>query len=114
MYLIFSILKNKKLVSNKRVRRVAKSIHKHRLKYMIFHDAFWVTYLYATFMALLQFSQASTKTAWDSVNILLAAAVLILNVAFMVVMIYLGNKYKNHSKEGKKIPTKLSFLKMES
>ena len=62
---------------------------------MIFHDAFWVTYLYATYFALLQFTQASVGSIWDTINIGLAGIVLVLYLSFTVLMVYLGNKYKN-------------------
>ena len=102
VYAIFSVLKSKKLISSKRIRGIAKSIRRYRLKYMIFHDAFWVTFLYITFMALLQIRQASLSSLWDSVNIVLAIIVAILYLLFTISMIYLGNKYKNAIPSNKK------------
>ena len=95
LFLVFSLLASKKVCSSKRVRSISRSIRKHRLKYMIFHDAFWVTYLYATYFALLQFTQASVGSIWDTINIGLAGIVLVLYLSFTVLMVYLGNKYKN-------------------
>jgi hypothetical protein len=110
MYAIFSILSSKKILSNKKVRQVAKKIKKYRLKYGILNDAIWFVYLYAVFMAMLQFSQASTKSTWDIINIVFASIVFVLLLGYTFFMIYLGNKYKDPEK---KVPTKWSFLKLE-
>ena len=102
---------------------MAKRIRKYRLKYMIFHDAFWVTYLYTVFFAMLQFSQASMKTLWDGLNITLAIFATVLYIVFTIYMIYMGNKYKSFKNvddgkkgkgahEDKKIPRKFSFIRM--
>lgn len=80
------------------------------MKYGILNDAIWFVYTYAVFMAMLQFGQASTKTTWDTVNIVFAAIVFVSLVVYTVLMIYLGNKYKDPAK---KLPTKWQFLRSE-
>ena len=108
LFIIFSLLKSKKVIESKRIRSIAKKIRRYRLKYMIFHDALWVTYLYTTFFALLQLTQASTKSLWDSVNAILAIIVLIFYIIMTILMVYLGNKYKNAKMPKKKDKNALS------
>lgn len=108
VYLLFMILSSKKILSNKTIRQGAKKIKKYRLKYGIINDAIWFVYLYAIFMAMLQFGQVSVKTTWDIINIVFAAIVFVLLLVYTVFMIYLGNKYKDPST---KLPTKWSFLR---
>ena len=58
IYLVFTILSNKKLIKNKHVRKFAKRVKKYRLRYDIIHDAFWITYIYVMFFAAYQFKKA--------------------------------------------------------
>lgn len=108
VYLLFMVLSSKKIVSNKVVRQAAKKIKKYRLKYGIINDAIWFVYIYALFMAMMQFGQVSTSSTWDIINIVFAAIVFILLLVYTVFMIYLGNKYKDPNT---KLPTKWSFLR---
>ena len=55
----------------------------------------WFTYLYAMFMALYQFRQASVATNWDIFNIVFAGVVALLYLIYTIFIIYLGNKYKD-------------------
>jgi amino acid transporter len=80
------------------------------LKYGILNDAIWFVYLYAMFMAMLQFTQASVSTTWDTINIVAAAIVFVFLLIYTGLMIYLGNKYKDPTK---KHPTRWAFLKYE-
>lgn len=96
------------MISNKPVRHFAKKVKKYRLKYGILNDAVWFVYIYAIFMAMLQFTQASVSTTWDAINIVFAGIVFVLLIAYSIFMIYLGNKYKN---PGTKLPTKWAFFR---
>lgn len=109
VYVLFSILSSKKLGINKAVRQTAKKIKKHRIRYSLLNDGIWFTYLYAMFMAMLQFKQASTATIWDTINIVLACIVFVLLVGYTGGIFYLGNKYKEPSK---KMPSKWAFLRL--
>lgn len=109
LYLIFSILASKGCVSNKGVRHTAKKVKKYRLRYMIFNDAIWLTYLYAMFFALYQFTQASFERNWDIFNIVFAGIVALFFLIYTIFIIYIGNKYKDPDT---KLPRKYSFLKM--
>jgi NhaP-type Na+/H+ or K+/H+ antiporter len=106
--LLFSILSSKKLISNKSIRHFAKKVKKYRLKYGIFNDTIWFVYLYAVFMALLQFTQASFTNSWDTVNMVVAVFIFIFMMVYTVLMIYLGNKFKDPKI---KVPTKWEFFR---
>lgn len=80
------------------------------MKYGILNDGVWFVYCYGIFMAMLQFGQASTRSTWDTVNIVFAAIVFVVLIAYTCLMIYLGNKYKDPTK---KLPTKWAFLRFE-
>jgi uncharacterized BrkB/YihY/UPF0761 family membrane protein len=110
IYFLFFVLSSKKIISNKRVRQVSKKIRKYRLKYGILNDAIWFVYIYAIFMAMLQFGQASTKTTWDTINVVFSAFVFSVLLVYTGLMIFLGNKYKDPAK---KLPTKWEFLRYE-
>ena len=110
LYLIISILAYKGCIKNKTIRHGAKKIKKYRLRFMIFNDAIWFTYLYTFFIAVYQFRQASLETNWDIFNIVFASFVALLYFIYTIFIIYLGNKYKNPET---KLPKKWSFLKME-
>lgn len=79
------------------------------MKYSILNDAIWFTYLYALFMAMTQFKQASTTTIWDTINIVFSAIVFVFLIIYTIFIFYLGNKYKDPTK---KLPTKWSFLRL--
>lgn len=89
------------------MRQTCKKIKKYRMKYGILNDGIWFVYLYAMFMAMLQFGQASVKTTWDTVNIVFAVIIFVLLLVYTVFMLYIGNKYKDPTK---KIPKKWAFL----
>lgn len=110
VYTVFKILSNRKILANKTVRHLAKKIRKYRLKYSLLNDAVWFIYLYAMFMAMLQFGQASVKTSYDTANIVIAVFVFIFLLAYTVGIVYLGNKFKDPLV---KIPRKWNFFKME-
>ena len=55
VYLLVALLSSKRFVSNKGCRKLFKKIRKSRMRYGIIFDAFWVSYLYAVFISLLQF-----------------------------------------------------------
>ena len=59
VYLVTSFLSSKKFITNKSVRKLFKKIRKYRMRYGIIHDAFWVCYLYAVFISLLQFKMGN-------------------------------------------------------
>jgi hypothetical protein len=42
VYTVISCLSSKRFISNKVIRKVLKKIRKHRMCYMLIHDAFWV------------------------------------------------------------------------
>ena len=62
---------------------------------MIFNDAIWFTYLYAMFIAVLQFRQASLATNWDIFNIVFASFVALFYFSYTIFILYLGKKYKD-------------------
>lgn len=107
-YILFLILSSKKLISTKALRQGAKKIKKYRLKYGIFNDAFWFVYSYAIFMAMLQFTQASLQTTWDTINIVASALVFVVLNVYVVYISYISYKFRDPAK---KIPTKWSFLR---
>lgn len=106
-YIICFILSRKSCVKNKTVRHTAQKVRKYRMKYMIFNDAFWFTYLFSFFMAVLQFTQVSFEGTWNLVNFVLAAAIFLMFCIYTILMVYLSYKYKD-----KAPPKKFSFLKM--
>lgn len=108
IYLLFLILSSKKLISNKSIRHTAKKIKKYRLKFGLFNDIIWFVYIYAMFMSVLQFTQASVQDTWNTINIVFATLVFVFLMIYTVFLIYLGNKYKDPTK---KLPTKWSFLR---
>ena len=59
LYIIFYALSRKGCFASKNVRHVCKKIVKYRMRYMIFNDAVWFTFLFAFFMASLQLTQIS-------------------------------------------------------
>lgn len=107
VYLLCFILSRKSCVKNKNVRHTAQKIRKYRMKYMIFNDAFWFTYLFSFFMSVLQFTQASFEGTWNLVNFVFAAVVFLAFSIYTILMIYLSYKYKD-----KNPPKKFAFLKM--
>ena len=107
VYFIFFVLSRKVSCLNKTLRKTAHRIRKYRLRYMIINDAFWFTYLFTVFMALLQFTQASFSSTWDIVNIAFASIVFLFFLVYTVFIMYLGNKFKNSQP-----PKKYIFLKM--
>jgi uncharacterized BrkB/YihY/UPF0761 family membrane protein len=94
VYFLFKALSSRKILANKAVRHFAKKVRKYRLKYSLLNDAVWFIYIYAMFMAMLQFGQASTQTGWDTANIVSAVVVFLFLLCYAVGIIYLGNKYK--------------------
>ena len=80
------------------------------MRYSIIHDAFWVCYLYAVFISLLQFKIGGFSSTNAILNMMLSILVLTVFVAFTGLVIYLGVKYRH---KVDKIPKKYSFLMME-
>lgn len=78
------------------------------MRFMIINDAFWFTYIYAFFIAILQFTQASFDGTWHIVNFSLALIVALSFVVYTIVVSYFGYKFKS-----KKPPSKFAFLYME-
>lgn len=64
------------------------------MRYSIIHDAFWVCYPYAVFMAALQFKVGDFSSTNAILNMMLAIVVFVIFVAFTCIMIYLGVKYR--------------------
>jgi len=110
MYLIVKLLSSKRLMSNKHVRRIFKRIRKYRMKYGIINDAFWVTYLYALFISMLQFKIGNFDSNLAILNMILAIASFFAMIAYTVFIIYVGYKYRQTPED--KIPKKYKFLKM--
>ena len=110
LYSIVAFLSYKGCISNKTLRHGAKRIKKYRLRYTLWNDFVWLTYLYAVFMALFQFKQAKFTTNWDIFNIVFAGVVFVMYLIYTVFIIYIAKKYKNLSD---KIPKRWSFLRME-
>lgn len=94
VYVLFKALSSRKILANKAVRQFSKKIRKYRLKYSLLNDAIWFVYIYAMFMAMLQFGQASFKSGWDIANIVSAVAIFIFLLGYTVAIMYLGNKFK--------------------
>ena len=109
IYLIVSFLSSKKFITNKSLRKLFKKIRKYRMRYSIIHDAFWVCYLYAVFISLLQFKMGDFSSTNAILNMMLSILVLTVFVAFTGLVIYLGVKYRH---KVDKIPKKYSFLMM--
>ena len=93
-YLLVKALSSKKIMSNKGVRRTFKHIRKYRMRYGIIHDAFWISYLYALFISLLQFKVGGFGSALAIINMLLAIVTFGILTAFTAFIIYLGYKYR--------------------
>lgn len=94
IYLMFTILSNKKLIKNKHIRKFAKRVRKYRLRFDIIHDAFWITYIYVMFFAAYQFKSAQFSSSIMIGNFFFASAIFVLYVVFTFYMIKLGNEYK--------------------
>lgn len=110
-FLAVLALSSKKLIKNKVVRKLFKKIRKYRVKYGLIHDAFWVTYLYAMFISMLQFKMGSFATTMGIVNMMLSIITFLLMLIFTIFMFYIGYKYRKEPEE--KIPKKYSFLALE-
>jgi hypothetical protein len=93
-YLIVKALSSKKVMANKALRRTFKHIRKYRMRYGIIHDAFWICYLYALFISLLQFKVGGFGSTMAIVNMLLAIVTFGILTAFTGFLIYLGYKYR--------------------
>lgn len=93
-YLIVAFFSSKRFIANKTLRRGFKSIRKTRMKYGIIHDAFWVTFLYAIFISMLQFKLGNFSNTSNILNMLLAIITFILFIAFTFYMVFLGYKYR--------------------
>ena len=106
-YLLVGFLSSKRFISNKSIRKLFKSIRKNRMKYSIIHDAFWVCYLYAMFISMLQFKIGSFSGSANLLNMLLAISTFLIFLGFTLYIFRLGYKYR---KEPEKIPKKFAFL----
>jgi Ca2+/Na+ antiporter len=80
------------------------------MKYSIIHDAFWICYIYAVYISMLQFKMGSFNGTSNILNMVLAILTLITFLAFTYFVFKLGYKYR---KEPEKIPKKYSFLMLE-
>jgi len=80
------------------------------MKYGIINDAFWVTYLYALFISMLQFKIGNFDSNLAILNMILAIASFFAMIAYTVFIIYVGYKYRQTPED--KIPKKYKFLKM--
>ena len=94
VYLVTSFLSSKKFITNKSVRKLFKKIRKYRMRYGIIHDAFWVCYLYAVFISLLQFKMGDFSSTNGILNMMLAIITFIIFAVFTVLVVYLGVKYR--------------------
>ena len=94
VYLVTSFLSSKRFITNKAVRKLFKKIRKYRMRYGIIHDAFWVCYLYAVFISLLQFKMGDFSSTNGILNMMLAIITFIIFAAFTVLVVYLGVKYR--------------------
>ena len=94
VYLVTSFLSSKKFITNKSVRKLFKKIRKYRMRYGIIHDAFWVCYLYAVFISLLQFKMGNFSSTNGILNMMLAIITFIIFAVFTVLVVYLGVKYR--------------------
>ena len=94
VYLVTSFLSSKKFITNKSVRKLFKKIRKYRMRYGIIHDAFWVCYLYAVFISLLQFKMGDFSSTNGILNMMLAIITFIIFASFTVLVVYLGVKYR--------------------
>lgn len=93
-YLLVGFLSSKKFITNKAVRKLFKKIRKYRMRYGVVHDAFWVCYLYAVFISMLQFKMGDFSSTNAILNMMLAISTFILFFAFTIIMFYLGLKYR--------------------
>jgi len=109
-YLLVSFLSSKKFINNKAIRKTFKKIRKHRMRYNIIHDAFWVCYLYAVFISTLQFKMGDFSSTNSIMNMILAIITFVVFLTFTGIMIYLGIKYR---KTPEKVPKKYAFLILE-
>jgi hypothetical protein len=110
VYIVTSCLSSKRFISNKAIRKVFKKIRKHRMRYTIIHDAFWVCYLYAVFISVLQFKIGGFSSTNAIMNMILAIITFMVFLAFTGIMVYLGVKYR---KTPEKVPKKYAFLMLE-
>ena len=109
VYLLTSFLSSKRFISNKTVRKLFKKVRKYRMRYGIIHDAFWICYLYAVFISLLQFKMGNFSSTNGILNMMLAIITFLLFFVFTVIVVYLGVKYRA---KPEKIPKKYAFLMM--
>jgi hypothetical protein len=93
-YLLVGFLSSKRFIKNKTVRKIFKSIRKNRMKYSIIHDAFWVCYIYAIYIAMLQFKMGSFNGTTNILNMVLAILTLIVFFAFTFFVFKMGYKYR--------------------
>jgi uncharacterized membrane protein len=91
---LVGFLSSKRFIKNKTVRKIFKSIRKNRMKYSIIHDAFWVCYIYAIYIAMLQFKMGSFNGTTNILNMVLAILTLIVFFAFTFFVFKMGYKYR--------------------
>jgi hypothetical protein len=93
-YLLVGLLSSKRFIKNKMIRKIFKSIRKNRMKYSIIHDAFWICYIYAVYISMLQFKMGSFNGTSNILNMVLAILTLITFLAFTYFVFKLGYKYR--------------------
>lgn len=59
LYLAFTIVSSRRIMKNKFLRRFGKKVRKHRLRFTIINDVFWITYIYSMFIGGYQLRTAS-------------------------------------------------------
>lgn len=94
IYLLFTILSNKRISINKAIRKFAKRTKKYRLRYGIINDAFWITYIFAMYFAMYQFKEASFESSILVGNFFFACVVFLLYLVFTVFIVRIASQNK--------------------
>lgn len=92
------------------LRTRARKIFRARMRFSFLHEIFYYTEYYVLFFAFYQFTGANSNLGSSAANLAAAVIVLIAYVVWLVVITYLGTKYRHHLD---KIPKKYQFLVYE-
>ena len=108
LYILTTLLSNRKILQNKTIRKAAKKIKKYRLRYQLLHDIFWITSIYGLFFAMYQFRVMNFNSTMDGVNVLFAMSILVVYSGFIFYVIRLGFKYRKLKVD--EIPRRMLFI----
>lgn len=108
-YILFALL-SAKCNKIKWLRTRARKIYRGRMRFSFLHEIFYYTEYYVLFFVFYQFTGANSNLESSAANLAGAVIALIAYVVWLVVITYLGTKYRHRLD---KIPKKFEFLVYE-